>query len=128
MFGKSFDQIDSMDLQQLVADRVPEGRELEYKRELPGNADEDKREFLYDVTSLANASGGFLIYGIEEKRDGDGKATGEPEVACGLLAFNEDETIRRLENSLREGVDPRIPTVRFKSISGCRDGNALLLW
>jgi len=45
MFGKSFDQIDSMDLQQLVADRVPEGRELEYKRELPGNADEDKREF-----------------------------------------------------------------------------------
>jgi predicted HTH transcriptional regulator len=94
MFGKLFDQIDSIDLEQLVADRVPEGRELEYKRELPGNADEDKREFLYDVTSLANASGGFLIYGIEEKRDENGKATGEPEVACGLSAFNEDETIR----------------------------------
>lgn len=39
-------QIDAAVLESLRADGVREGRQLEYKEMLPGNSDEDKREFL----------------------------------------------------------------------------------
>jgi hypothetical protein len=40
---------------------VQEGKTLEYKRELPGGSDQDKREFLADVSSFANTEGGDII-------------------------------------------------------------------
>ena len=42
-----------------------EGRTLDYKRTLPGSTDEEKREFLADVSSFANAAGGDIVYGID---------------------------------------------------------------
>jgi hypothetical protein len=51
-------QIDATHLETLRVDTIREGRQLEYKETLPGNSDEDKREFLSDVTSFANAAGG----------------------------------------------------------------------
>jgi hypothetical protein len=43
---------------------VAEGRQLDYKEQLPISSDDDKREFLGDVTSFANTAGGDLIYGV----------------------------------------------------------------
>ena len=62
-----FDSLSQSDLEELTEAQVPEGLRLEYKRELYGNSDSDKREFLKDVTALANSHGGHLILGIEEK-------------------------------------------------------------
>jgi predicted HTH transcriptional regulator len=53
-------------LRSLVDDGVAELRSIEYKQELPGNSDQDKRKFLSDVSSFANANGGDLVYGISE--------------------------------------------------------------
>jgi len=95
-------------LQGLVTGFVPEGRRIEYKRELPGNNDEAKRELLADVTSFANAAGGDLLYGVEE--DG-GPARGLPGVSG-----DADAEILRLEAIIRTGVDPRIPGVHLRAI------------
>lgn len=65
-FGLPVVQIDAAQLEALRADGVREGRQLEYKECLPGNSDDDKREFLADVTSLANAAGGDLIFGVRD--------------------------------------------------------------
>jgi hypothetical protein len=54
------------DLQRLLSNRVPESRSLEYKQSLPGGNDADRKEFLADVSSFGNATGGDLIYGIAE--------------------------------------------------------------
>lgn len=35
---------------------------------MPGTKDEDKREFLADVSSFANTDGGDIIYGLEEEQ------------------------------------------------------------
>lgn len=66
MIAASFDTIDAADLHRLVASGASEGRDLEFKRELPGGSDAEIKEFLADVTSLANAHGGDLVFGVEE--------------------------------------------------------------
>src|SRR5260221_10933430 len=68
---KPIEQITSADLEQLVTNGVGESRTLEYKEALPGGADQDKRQFLADV-SFANAIGGDLVYGARESRDQEG--------------------------------------------------------
>jgi len=61
------DDIDKSLLQQLVDDQIPEGKTIEYKENFNGGAPADKKEFLADVTSFANASGGHIIYGLKAK-------------------------------------------------------------
>ena len=69
IFNLPLDQIDATVLERLKADSVREDRQLEYKEILPGGSDEEKREFLSDVTAFANAAGGDLIYGVRERRE-----------------------------------------------------------
>src|SRR6266542_2202557 len=97
MIPKEFDAIDKEDIDVLVANAVSEGRTIEYKEQLPSGTDDDRREFLADASSFANAAGGDLIYGIREKRDANGKATGLPEAAEGLAGANANAEKRRLE-------------------------------
>jgi len=61
MFEKDLDKISEKELQELI-NKVTEGKKIEYKLMLPLNHDKDKQEFLADVTSFANASGGYILY------------------------------------------------------------------
>ena len=58
MLPYALDAIDEAALCALIENQVSERSNLEYKRDLPGRGDEDVKEFLADVTSLANAQGG----------------------------------------------------------------------
>jgi hypothetical protein len=59
---KPTDSLLESDLQELITNGVTERRTIEYKEALPGSNDEAKTEFLNDVSSLANAAGGSLVY------------------------------------------------------------------
>ena len=126
MIDKRLDDIAADDLRQLVDDRVQEGRSLEYKEHLPGRTDSERKEFLADVSSFANAVGGDLIYGVSEARDG-GRPTGVPSAIVGVELSNADAEILRLENVLRTGVGPRIAGVRFRRLEGFERGPALII-
>lgn len=125
MLNKRLEEIDKSDIDALVTDAVRESRQLDYKEIMPGPTDEEKREFLSDVSSFANAAGGYILYGIKEQRDAANKPTGIPDSASGLSGVNLDAESLRLQNVLRDGVDPRIPTVQFKAIEGFTDGPVL---
>lgn len=107
--NKPLETITETDLQSLVDNQVPEGKTIEYKESLPGNADSDKKEFLADVSSFANAAGGNLIYGIRE----DG---GLPVEVAGLQGIDVDAEKLRLDNMVRDGLKPRIPGVSIKDV------------
>ena len=111
MIEKDISQITEADLQALIDDSVPESKTIEYKQALPGNSDSEKKEFLADVSSFANASGGDIAYGITEDRD-----TGKPELLQGLTIENVDQEILRLENLIRSGIEPRLPSVTIRQI------------
>jgi hypothetical protein len=50
----------------LVTNNVAEQLDLDFKKELYGRGDPDKRELAKDVAALANTTGGVIILGIEE--------------------------------------------------------------
>jgi len=60
------DKIEFNDLEQLQSNAVLESKTIEYKKLLPTNSDADRKEFLADISSFANASGGDVIFGISE--------------------------------------------------------------
>ena len=112
LIPKSIDKIIQADLQALVDNAVLEHKTIEYKQSLPDNSDADKKEFLADVSSFANASGGDLVFGIIQE-----KTTGEPRKVEGVDVENVDQEILRLESIVRDGIEPRIPALQTISIA-----------
>lgn len=126
MIELALSAVTKANLDALLDNAVPESRRLEYKEELPGSNDDAKREFLKDVSALANSAGGDIIFGVKEKRDADGKPSGIADSILGLSA-NLDAEILRLESIIRDGLDPRLPGVQFKQIQGFPIGPVLIL-
>jgi hypothetical protein len=120
MIEKAFDSISKADIEALIANAVGESRTLEYKQELPGTKDDDKKEFLADISSFGNAAGGDVLYGIKGKVNAEGKKTGEPEAVSPLIGTTPDQAKLRLEESIRSGIDPRL-RVQIKEIVGWGD-------
>jgi hypothetical protein len=107
---KRIEDLGEGDLQSLVSAGVPEGRLVEYKLTLPGGGDGDKKEFLADVSSFANASGGDIVYGIREEQ-------GTAAELVGLPASDWDADCLRLEEIIRNGIEPRIPNLVIRVIA-----------
>ncbi len=66
MIQKLIENIDKNDLLSLIDNVVLERKTLDYKEKFSGNGESHRKEFLKDVTSFANSSGGDIIYGIKE--------------------------------------------------------------
>lgn len=94
------DQVTVDDLQSLLGADA-ETKHIEYKRNLPGRPDNERKEYLYDVSSFANSDGGYLIFGVKEDQ-------GKPTEIPGIPGINPDEEIRRLEAMLRDGIRPPV--------------------
>ncbi|HKO36631.1 MAG TPA: ATP-binding protein [Pyrinomonadaceae bacterium] len=101
---KPIDDIQESDLQALVSSGVPEARKIEYKLSLPGTTDSEKKEFLADVSSFANTSGGVLLYGVREEN-------GAAVELVGIPSQNLDQEKLRLESIIRDGINPRLPVL-----------------
>lgn len=112
-------ELNAQYLQRLCGDGCPESQTLDFKRELPGNSDKEKHEFLKDVCSLANADGGDLVYGIQEL---DGVA----ESLVPVTSEAADVVKRRLTQVLDAGLEPRVSGIAFHHIEA-GDGYALLV-
>lgn len=127
MFEKKLDQITRLDLENLLAEKRSEGRSLDYKRDLPSAKDEDRRELARDVSSLANGAGGDLVYGIEEAKDAAGKNLGIPEALLGVECENFDALKLRIENMVRDLVDPRVQGLGFWKVEGFDRGPIIIV-
>ena len=121
MIPGPIEPIDAAALERLVTNGVAEGRTLEFKRALPDPRNKDsKREFLADVTSFANALGGDLLYGIDAPR---GIAIAVP----GIELADPDAELRRWEDVIQDGVEPRLHGLRLKWISAGPDRGVILI-
>ena len=92
-------------LQQLCAEQWPESQTLEFKATLPGNDEAGRDEFRKDVSAMANAEGGDLVYGISTKDDKAQAVLGHTESA--------DAAKRRFQQILESRVEPRINGIQY---------------
>lgn len=130
LFHKQVGEIDRTDLQRLIDEAVPESQTIEYKQVLnmddrlidrPGRLPKNDRwEFLADVSSFANASGGHLIYGLAET---DSKPTGFVPVR---LTYS-DQQERRILEAVRSGTEPELRNVGIKAVEVEPGGYVLVL-
>ncbi|HSU31317.1 MAG TPA: ATP-binding protein [Bryobacteraceae bacterium] len=118
MIPKLLSDIVEADIQALRDGGVQEGQTLEFKRELPGTRDEDKREFLADASSFANTDGGDIIYGVAEEQ-------GVITDIVGASSPDFDAEILRLESLIRDGISPRMGIT--SRIVPCAAGKLLVL-
>jgi hypothetical protein len=116
---KPITSIVEADLQELIDHQVAEKKTLEFKSKISLNTEKEKKEFLADVSSFANASGGHLIYGMEES---NGIATKLP----GLSGLDPDQEKLRLESLIRDGISPRIIGISTHSVD-LKNGNCAIV-
>lgn len=100
------DRITFADLQALKNAAVRESRAIEYKRTWQLSDDGQKREFLADFASFANAGGGDIVYGISE-------TAGVPEAIVGISGFDYDKELLRAQSLLASWIDPRVAGASF---------------
>jgi hypothetical protein len=88
------------DLQELVDSRLSEGQRIEYKRELNVVKDRQKTELAKDVSGLANAQGGLIVFGIAEHE------TEADPLPSEVTPFPGAGVQTRLENILDSALEP----------------------
>ena len=119
IFTKSLDDIDEQDLQELVDQKFAEWKTVEYKEALSVGGDGERKKFLSQVSSFANASGGHLIYGVRAE-------DGVPAEVLGMEVDNPDGTVLGLEDMIRTGIRPRIPGVLVRAV-GVKAGRTAIV-
>ncbi len=94
LLGKQLAQVGYADLAGLVSGAIREDSDLDYKGQLYGGGDQDKRDLAGDVAAMANTVGGVIVLGIDEV---DGTATKLLPVA---LSETEELRMRQIVTSL----------------------------
>src|SRR4051794_2858709 len=117
----NFADLCEQDLMDEISAGVPEGVQVDYKRDTYGRLDADVREFLKDVTSFANTAGGHLVIGVDES---EGIPTAP---LCALTAINVDEELQRFENLLNSGIEPRVFGIQMKAVQIAAGGVVIVI-
>jgi predicted HTH transcriptional regulator len=111
--------ISEADIDELIANAESEGLQLDLKRDMYGNADADRKEYLKDISSFANSSGGHLLIGVDEQ---NGSAS-----AKSPIAGDPDQVLQRLENMARTSIEPRIVGLRMRAVPCAAGGNIFVI-
>ena len=120
MLDKELSAINEALLREACAQRFSESQTLDFKRELPAHDDRGKHEFLKDVCALANADGGDLVYGVEEK-------SGVAESIVPIASETADAAKRRLGQVLDARLEPRLSGTRFHEVPLSTGGYILVV-
>lgn len=119
--AKPLEQIQETDLQELVADQVREGKEIDYKQAFKIDRPVLKDELRRDITSFANSSGGNLIFGMKEKG-------GIPTEVCGLEIPDEERLVQDVQQVYRSShIKPQIPGIGVRVVPIAGKGPALIV-
>ncbi|WP_278975011.1 helix-turn-helix domain-containing protein [Alistipes finegoldii] len=107
------------DIKDLVTNEIEESTELEYKREVkvstPGK--DWKKELAKDVSAMANANGGIIIYGVGEK-DKNGRSVPKDIIPIPNTEISKDS----LSQIISANIQPKIEGIEITTIPADADG------
>ena len=134
LLSKDIDDIGIEELQELIDSEVPEGQEIEFKKEPPGDQGKPdpwmtgakignyaKNRILKEVVAFANAYGGVLLIGIDESEDNPAVASRiTPVPRCADLAES-------LKLVFRDRVEPQLTRIDIAGIPTEEDGSGIVI-
>lgn len=120
-FDKALGELDEAAIQALVDTGSEEGLRLEFKEQLNLGNKGEKREAAKDVSALANAVGGRIVYGISETKAPDGRT-----IAGGVKALVDALAAERLADVLVNAIHPR-PVFALKTVPLASGGTVLVV-
>lgn len=121
MIAKPIQDVSEADLLDLISAGREEGTQIDFKRDLPKEDYEGRKDFFSDICAFANTSGGDLVYGMLEK---DGSAA---EIVAQVLPASVDGYVLKLQSSIRDRIDPMVQGVVIKSVLLEAGGHALVI-
>jgi len=104
----------------LIDNKVPESRTIDYKQMLKLQTSKEKKDFLNDISAFANTLGGHIVYGIKEQN-------GVPMELCGIDIEDQDKERQRLDNLIRDGIDPRIYGIQIQPVELNKNKYAIVI-
>jgi Putative DNA-binding domain len=109
--GRALRDIREDDVRRLLESGLEEHAQLEYKSALYEDNDRGRKEFLLDIGMFANTSGGILLIGVPEQRDGEGQPTGTPDPRGmnGLELPNPEAILAAYDARVMEAIEERLP-------------------
>ena len=133
---KPFEQIAPSDIQALIDSKVPEGEQIEYKKELSRKGDgspnpwmsneeeigdKAKNAILKEAVAFANAYGGALLLGIRESKT-------KPSVAAEIIPIPRcAELAERLKLVFRDRVEPELPRIEIFAVPTECDSGVVMI-
>lgn len=119
--GKLVKDISSKEIEMLVNGQAAEDEGIDFKAEPYGGTnatDAKKCELCCDVTSFANAAGGYIVLGIRDKNDraSDWAFISEPE-----------PHIERIRKTCLDGIEPRISDLDVGAINVAKQGKVIVI-
>lgn len=73
-FGAPLEQVTAAHVSGLVDGGVQEDFDLDFKAQMYGTSDSDKRDLASDVAAMANSAGGVIVLGVEENEHAQASA------------------------------------------------------
>ena len=134
LLSKPIGEIGFADVQALIDSEVPEGEQIEFKRELPGEGGRPdpwmdngklgsyaKDRILREVVAFANAYGDVLVLGIDESDEKPAVATEITRIPrCADLAES-------LKLVFRDRVEPQLARIDIAGIPTRGDGSGVVV-
>jgi hypothetical protein len=102
VFEKDLNDITESDISYLIENRVIENKNLEYKQTIPDNSSSSKNRFLAVIVSFANTSGGLIIFGLKQNKEG------EAEEIIGIDSESTDKDFLRLLQFIENGIEQKV--------------------
>jgi hypothetical protein len=112
-------QITEDHLNRLIENRAIETRDIEYKSETYDGSDDAIAEWLADISSFANTTGGDLVIGMES----------DAGVAKNIrpLTINTDKEKQRLESLAQDCIQPRLANLQIHVVPIKTSGHVLVV-
>jgi hypothetical protein len=107
-------------LRSLIESEIAEGQTIEFKRLIDITDANSKKKLSAEIASFANASGGDIVFGIDEK---EGKAS----KLMPLPRFDPDKTELQLRQIFDSNIEPPVPGLQFCPVEVARKKFVLVL-
>src|SRR5690349_18322541 len=114
MFAKSIESLTIEAIESFIVAEPHENQTLDYKNCSPLNKgeDNDKYKFARHISAMANTSGGYLIYGIEQGKNGEPNKIKPFEIENN----NFDKLKTTLEQVLASRLEPKLYGCKYQPI------------